>query len=68
MALKNIKNKCLKQILSKVATVALFSAAASLASAQDASSKLDAWLMENALGPHATGQENWEGIVAAAKV
>ena len=38
-----------------------------MASAQDASSKLDAWLMENALGPHATGQENWEGIVAAAK-
>ena len=67
MALKKIKNKCLKQILSKVAAVALFSATASLATAQDASSKLDAWLMENALGPHATGQENWESIVAAAK-
>ena len=31
------------------------------------SEKLDAWLVENALGPHATGQENWEEIVAAAK-
>ena len=67
MALKKKKNKCLKQSLSKVVAVALFSAAASLATAQDVSSKLDTWLMENALGTHATGQENWEGIVAAAK-
>jgi len=67
VALKKKKNKCLKQSLSKVVAVALFSAAASLATAQDVSSKLDTWLMENALGTHATGQENWEGIVAAAK-
>ena len=55
------------QILTRVTAVALFSTAASSALAQDSSATLDSWLMENALGPHATSEENWEGIVAAAK-
>ena len=54
------------QMLAKVATVALLSTAASNSLAQEVSPELDAWLKENALGPYATMEENWNDIVAAA--
>ena len=62
-----LTKRYLMQILTRVTAVALLSTSASGALAQDSSATLDSWLMENALGPHATSEENWEGIVAAAK-
>jgi len=57
----------LMQTFKRAAAIAFFSVAATVSVAAGVSEKLDAWLVENALGPHATGQENWEEIVAAAK-
>ena len=57
----------LLKTLSKAAAIALFSTKATFSFADGISAKLDAWLMENSLGSHATGQENWDEIVAAAK-
>lgn len=56
------------QTFKKAAAVALFSSAASFSIAQEVSAELDAWLMKNSLGPHATAEENWGDIVAAAKL
>ena len=55
------------QTVKRAAAIAFFSVVATVSVAAGVSEKLDAWLVENALGPHATGQENWEEIVAAAK-
>ncbi len=55
------------QTVKRATAIAFFSVAATVSVAAGVSEKLDAWLVENALGPHATGQENWEEIVAAAK-
>jgi iron(III) transport system substrate-binding protein len=55
------------QTFKRATAIAFFSVAATVSVAAGVSEKLDAWLVENALGPHATGQENWEEIVAAAK-
>ena len=55
------------QTVKRAAAIAFFSVAATVSVTAGVSEKLDAWLVENALGPHATGQENWEEIVAAAK-
>ena len=55
------------QTVKRAAAIAFFSVVATVSLAAGVSEKLDAWLVENALGPHATGQENWEEIVAAAK-
>ena len=57
----------LMQTVKRATAIAFFSVAATVSVAAGVSEKLDAWLVENALGPHATGQENWEEIVAAAK-
>ena len=57
----------LMQTFKRATAIAFFSVAATVSVAAGVSEKLDAWLVENALGPHATGQENWEEIVAAAK-
>ena len=64
--MKFTKRNLLKT-LSKAAAIALFSTTATFSLADGISAKLDAWLMENSLGSHATGQENWDEIVAAAK-
>ena len=53
--------------LARAAAVALFSSSASFSIADEISAKLNTWLMENSLGTHATAQENWDQIVAAAK-
>jgi iron(III) transport system substrate-binding protein len=55
------------QTVKRAAAIAFFSVASTVSVTAGVSEKLDAWLVENALGPHATGQENWEEIVAAAK-
>jgi iron(III) transport system substrate-binding protein len=55
------------QTVKRAAAIAFFSVVATVSVAAGVSEKLDAWLVENALGPHATGHENWEEIVAAAK-
>ena len=55
------------QTVKRAAAIAFFSVASTVSVTAGLSEKLDAWLVENALGPHATGQENWEEIVAAAK-
>jgi iron(III) transport system substrate-binding protein len=55
------------QTVKRIAAIAFFSVVATVSVTAGVSEKLDAWLVENALGPHATGQENWEEIVAAAK-
>ncbi|MBT4777883.1 MAG: solute-binding protein [Rhodobacteraceae bacterium] len=55
------------QTVKRAAAIAFFSVVATVSVTAGVSEKLDAWLVENALGPHATGQENWEEIVAAAK-
>jgi len=55
------------QTFKRAAAIAFFSVTATVSVAAGVSEKLDAWLVENSLGPHATGQENWEEIVAAAK-
>ncbi len=55
------------QTVKRAAAIAFFSVVATVSVAAGVSEKLDAWLVENALGPHATGEENWEEIVAAAK-
>ena len=57
----------LTQTFKRATAIIFFSVAATVSVAAGVSEKLDAWLVENALGPHATGQENWEEIVAAAK-
>ena len=57
----------LMQTFKRATAIAFFSVAATVSVAAGVSEKLDAWLVENALGPHTTGQENWEEIVAAAK-
>ena len=57
----------LTQTFKRATAIIFFSVAATVSLAAGVSEKLDAWLVENALGPHATGQENWEEIVAAAK-
>ncbi|MBC8408465.1 MAG: substrate-binding domain-containing protein [Rhodobacteraceae bacterium] len=55
------------QTVKRAAAIAFFSVVATVSVAAGVSEKLDAWLVQNALGPHATSQENWEEIVAAAK-
>ncbi|MGY9044368.1 MAG: iron ABC transporter substrate-binding protein, partial [Rhodobacterales bacterium] len=55
------------QTVKRAAAIAFFSVAATVSVTAGVSEKLDAWLVETALGPHAIGQENWEEIVAAAK-
>ncbi|MDG2373377.1 MAG: extracellular solute-binding protein [Paracoccaceae bacterium] len=55
------------QTVKRAAAIAFFSIVATVSVTAGVSEKLDAWLVENALGPHATDQENWEEIVAAAK-
>lgn len=62
-----LTKRYLMQTLTKTAAVAILSSAACFAAAQEVSAELDAWLMENSLGPHATSEENWQDIVAAAK-
>ena len=57
----------LTQTFKRATAIIFFSVAATVSVAAGVSEKLDAWLVENALGPHTTGQENWEEIVAAAK-
>ncbi len=57
----------LTQTFKRATAIIFFSVAATVSVAAGVSEKLDAWLVENALGPHSTGQENWEEIVAAAK-
>jgi iron(III) transport system substrate-binding protein len=64
----NLTKKNLLQRLTGAAAIALFSTAASFSTAKEVSAELDAWLLENNLGPHATAEENWEKIVAAAKL
>jgi iron(III) transport system substrate-binding protein len=56
------------QTFTKAVAAAFFSTAASFSVAQEVSAELDAWLMKNSLGPHATAEENWGDIVAAAKL
>jgi iron(III) transport system substrate-binding protein len=56
------------QTFTKAVAAAFFSTAASFSVAQEVSAELDAWLMKNSLGPHATAEENWRDIVAAAKL
>ena len=57
----------LTQTFKRATAIIFFSVAATVSVAAGVSEKQDAWLVENALGPHSTGQENWEEIVAAAK-
>lgn len=49
-----------------IAAAAAALAFASPAVAQEVSPELDAWLQANALGQYATGEENWDDIVAKA--
>ena len=62
-----LTKRYLLKTISKAAAIVLFSTTATFSVADGISAKLDAWLMENSLGSHATGQENWDEIVAAAK-
>ena len=48
------------------ALAAVLATTTSLTSAQEVSAELNTWLQENALGPHATMEENWDDIVAKA--
>ena len=62
-----LTKRYLLKTLSKATAIALFSTTATFSVADGISAKLDAWLMENSLGSNATGKENWDEIVAAAK-
>ncbi|MCF6305276.1 MAG: substrate-binding domain-containing protein [Rhodobacteraceae bacterium] len=54
------------QLVTGTAAAAMFSSVATFSSAQDISAELEAWLLENSLGPNVVEEENWDDIVAAA--
>jgi len=63
--MKLTRSRFLK-LVTGTAAAAVFSSMATFSSAQEVSAELEAWLVENALGPNVMAEENWDEIVAAA--